>query len=151
MESTSPDMKAVMDAVAVLHQGEKERGRALLLQLWKERATSGDPLQLCAMAHSLADTEPDVADELEWDLRALEAATGCRAAEDRDALFPVPESFLASLHLNAGDCYRRLGDFERARQHAHFASNHIGALADDGYGTMIKGGLRRLQARLAAD
>lgn len=149
MDSTSPEMNEILAAITILHQGEKEQGRAMLLDLWEKLWTKADPLQICSMAHTLADTETDVASELEWDLRALEAATGSRDAEDREALPPIPTSFLASLHLNVGDCYRRLGDLERARQHALFASNRVGALADDGYGKMIKGGLRRLDERLA--
>jgi hypothetical protein len=148
MDITSPDMKEVLEAVTILHQGDKERGRALLLRLWEENVARGSPLQLCALGHFLADTETDVASELEWDLRALEAGTGTRDAEDRDAVAPVPESFLPSLHLSVASGYRRSGNLERARQHALFASNHISALADDAYGNLIKGGLRRLQAAL---
>jgi len=46
-------------------------------------------------------------------------------------------------------CRVRLGDVERAQRHATFASNHIHTLADDDYGNLVKGGLRRLQAALA--
>ena len=149
MDMTAPEMKPILDAITIVHQGEKERGRALLLQLWEEFSTQGRPLQLCALGHILADTETDVASELEWDLRALEAATGSREAEDREAVPPVPEIYLPSLHLSVANGYRRLGDLERARRHVLFAANHIGALSDDAYGDTIRGGLRRLRASLA--
>jgi hypothetical protein len=148
MDLSSPGMKEIADAIAVLHGGETDRGRSLLLQLW-ETTSAGTALQRSALAHFLADTETDVADALEWDLRALEAATGSREAEDRDPAPPVPESFLASLHLSVAEGCRRLGDLERARRHAACASNRVGILADDSYGQLIRGGLRRLQARLA--
>jgi hypothetical protein len=147
MDLSSPEMKEIVDAITVL-QGDKERGRARLLQLWEELAPRGTALQLCALGHFLADTETDVVSELEWDLRALEAATGSREAEDRGAVSSVPESFLPSLHLSVADGYRRLGDLERARRHVLFGSHHLGALSDDGYGKLVKGGLRRLQAAL---
>jgi hypothetical protein len=150
MDLSSPDMKEVLDAISLL-RSDRERGRAMLLALWDVHAPQGNRLQLCALGHVLADTETDVVKELEWDLRALEAATGSREPEDREAIAPVAESFLPSLHLNVADGYRRLGDLTRARQHTLFGSQHIGALADDGYGNLIRGGLRRLQAALAKD
>lgn len=137
-----------MAAGAVFLGGDRARGRTLLLALWEKHAANGDPLQICAMAHNLADSEADPASALEWDLHALEAATGSRQAEDRDVVPPVPETFLPSLHLNVADCYRRLGDLERARRHAQFAARREGVLPDDGYGKMIRAGIRRLLAEL---
>jgi hypothetical protein len=147
MDMSTPEMKEILDAVTILG-AEKERGRARLLELWEDLAVQGTPVQRCTLGHVLADTETDVASELEWDLRALEAATGSRQAED-DAEARVPESYLPSLHLSVANGYRRLGDVERARRHALVASRHASALADDEYGNIIKGGLRRLQAALA--
>jgi hypothetical protein len=148
MDISAPEMKEILEAVTMLNV-DTEGGRARLLQLWEELEPQGNPLQLCALAHFLADTEADAAGELEWDLRALEAATGSREAEDREAVPPIPESYLPSLHLSVANGYRRLGDLARARRHARFASHHVGALSDDAYGNFVRGGLRRLQAALA--
>jgi hypothetical protein len=87
---------------------------------------------------------------MEWDLRALESATGSREAEDREPLSPVPEFYLPSLHLSVAQGYRRLGDVERARRHVAFATSRAGALPDDAYGNGIKATLRRLQGVLAS-
>jgi hypothetical protein len=149
MDVSSPEMKDILDAITIL-KSDKEQGRARLLQLWDDLAPQGNPLQLCALGHFLADTETEVAAELEWDLRALEAATGSRQAEDKEPVPSVPESYLPSLHLSLANGYRRLGDLERARRHALFASLHIGALSDDAYGNLVRGGLRRLEAVLAS-
>jgi hypothetical protein len=149
MEPTSPAMKAIIDAVGILQRGERQQARALLLQLWEQISPDGAPLKICTMAHFLADTEAELPAELEWDLRALAAAIGTREADDRNAVTPELAGFLPSLHLNAGDCYRRLGDHRRARLHARCGLNRTAALADDGYGSMIKAGLLRLQERLA--
>lgn len=148
MDMSSPEMKEILEAVAIL-KDDKDRGRARLLQLWDEASTRGARPELCALAHVLADTETDVANELEWDLRALEAATGERDAEDRATLPPIPESFLPSMHLSVAEGYRRLGDLERARGHVACAEIHMGVLSHDAYGDLIRGGLRRLQTRLA--
>lgn len=148
MDMSTPDMNEILEAITILNV-DKERGRARLLQLWNELLPEGKPLQLCALGHFLADTETDTAAELEWDLRALEAATGSRAAEDSQAAPSVPESYLPSLHLSVANGYWQAGDLVRARRHILFASHHIGALGGDAYGNMVRRGLRRLEAILA--
>jgi hypothetical protein len=55
-----------------------------------------------------------------------------------------------SLHLNLSDCYRKLGDLDRAREHLRRARAGIGALADDDYGRLIRAGLDRLTEQLSA-
>ncbi|HEY3814633.1 MAG TPA: hypothetical protein VGL66_15540 [Caulobacteraceae bacterium] len=154
MEPTSPEMQEITEAAATLQRGEREQGRTMLLALWDKLSAHGDPLQLCTIAHFLADTEANVADELEWDLRALEAATGSRDADGGNAdggdSGAVPPSFLASLYLNVADASRRRGEVDAARRYARVASDKVDALPDDPYGRMIKGGLLRLEARLAA-
>jgi hypothetical protein len=63
---------------------------------------------------------------------------------------PLPVSGLyPSLHLNLGECYRKLGDHGRAREHLRLARDGIGALGDDDYGRLIKEGLDRLTQQLA--
>ena len=57
--------------------------------------------------------------------------------------------FYPSLHLNLGECYLKLGDLNRAREQLDRGQAVVGALGDDGYGQMIRGGLDRLSERLA--
>ena len=47
------------------------------------------------------------------------------------------------------ECYRKLGDLARARDHLQHGQAAVGALGDDGYGQMIKGGRDRLAEQLA--
>jgi hypothetical protein len=145
MDMSSPEMKDILEAAQL---PDKQAGRVRLLALWETLSPGGTPLQLCSLAHILADTETEAALELEWDLRALEAATGSREAEDRETLPPVPESFLPSMHLSVSEGYRRLGELDLARRHLLVASNHMATLADDPYGALIRGGLRRLPTLL---
>ncbi|MFI6538010.1 hypothetical protein ACIBHY_36550 [Nonomuraea sp. NPDC050547] len=95
----------------------------------------------------MADVQDDVGRELMWDLRALAAAgliTGERVAEAGVAL-PVAGLY-PSLHLNVSECYRELGDLASARERLRQARATIGALGDDEYARLIKGGLERLTA-----
>lgn len=57
--------------VMLHHAGDREEARQRLLDLWAEIGEHGDPLHRCTLAHYLADTQDDPADELAWDLRAL--------------------------------------------------------------------------------
>lgn len=138
-----------MKAVAVLQAGDRERAREALLALWAKWSDQYAPLERCTIAHFLADTEEEPGAELEWDLRALEAATGTGGdAEDRQPVDSNLNGFLPSLHLNAGDACRRVGDQERARRHAEIGLAHAHALDGDGYGKTIRQGLERLLARV---
>jgi hypothetical protein len=148
MDMTSPEMAKIAAALAV-YQADKARGRALLLELWDRLSPAGTPLQLCSLAHVLADGEAEVANELEWDLRALEAATGSREPEDREALPGIQASFFPSMHLSIAEGYRRTGDPGRARLYVACAERRMDALPDDAYGALVRGGLRRLQGLLA--
>jgi hypothetical protein len=78
-------------------------------------------------------------EELVWDQRAL-AAVGLIT---RSVSLPVAGLY-PSLHLNLSECYRKLGDLARAREHLHRAQETIGALGDDDYGCLIRDGLEKV-------
>jgi hypothetical protein len=65
----------------------------------------------------------------------------CRTTCGAAGLYP-------SLHLNLSECYRKLGDLGRAREHLHQAQDTIGVLGDDEYGQLIKEGLKQLTEQL---
>lgn len=139
--------------VELHHQrGQRAAARDLFAQIWDEiGGEQGDPLHVCVLAHSMADVQDDVRQELIWDLRALTAAG--LLTDDRVAQAGVPLSVAGlypSLHLNLGECYRKLGDLGRAREHLQHARSGMGALGDDEYGRLIKSGLERLERELAA-
>jgi hypothetical protein len=132
------------------HQGQREAARELFAQIWDDiGGEQGDPLHVCVLAHSMADVQDDVHQELMWDLRALAAVE--LITDERVAQAGVPLSVAGlypSLHLNLSDCYRKLGDLGRAREHLQQARDGIGALGDDEYGQLIKGGLEQLAEQL---
>jgi len=66
----------------------------------------------------MAAVQDDLREELTWDLRALAAADLITVERAAQAGLTSPVSgFYPSLHLNLGECYRKLGDLDRAREH----------------------------------
>jgi hypothetical protein len=90
-----------------------------------------------------------VRQELVWDLRAMAAAEQLTEARVAEAGVTLPVAGLyPSLHLNLSECYRKLGDLARAREHLQRAQATIDVLGDDGYGRMIRDGLERIAEQL---
>jgi hypothetical protein len=151
---SEPDatMTRIGEGIELSQRGEREAARRLYAAVWSDiGGESGDPLHRCAVAHSMADVQDDVNDELVWDLRALAAAdvlTDDRAA--RAAITSPVSAFYPSLHLNLAECYRKLGDLDRAREHLERGRAVVSTLPDDGYGRTIKGALDGLADRLAS-
>ncbi|WP_214111390.1 hypothetical protein [Acrocarpospora catenulata] len=149
--TADPTMSRIGQGVELHHhQGQREAARDLFAQIWDDiGGEQGDPLHVCVLAHSMADVQDDVHQELMWDLRALAAAdlvTDERVAQAGMTLSVA--GLYPSLHLNLSECYRKLGDLSRAREHLRQAQAEIGALGDDGYGRLIRGGLERLAKQL---
>lgn len=142
---TDPTILRIGEAVQLGHQGEREAARALFTELWDEiGGEQGDPLHVCTLAHAMADVQDDVRQELVWDQRALDAAELLTDARVAEAGVPLRVAGLyPSLHLNLSECYRKLGDLDRAREHLRQAQATIGALGDDEYGQLIRDGLTR--------
>jgi hypothetical protein len=139
-------MIRIGEGIGLGRRGQRTAARRVFAEVWNEIGPAGDPFHRCALAHSMADVQDDAAEELAWNLRALEAAdeiTGERAREIGVA------AYYPSLHLDLGDVYRRLGDPRRAREHLARGRAALGDLADDGYAQMVRGELDRLACRLA--
>ncbi|WP_055491529.1 hypothetical protein [Streptomyces sp. TP-A0356] len=153
-EQTAPDavMTRIGQVVMLHHGGDREEARDRFLQLWAEIGEDGDPLHRCTLAHYMADTQNDPADELAWDLRALSAAeelTDERLAEHDRAL--AVRAFYPSLHLNLAADYVKLGRSEAARVHLGWARGAVGVLGTDPYGDGIRAAIGRLERRLAEE
>jgi hypothetical protein len=149
--TTDPTMARIGQGVELNHhQGQRDAARELFAQIWDDiGGEQGDPLHVCVLAHSMADVQDDAHQELMWDLRALTAAD--LITDDQVAQAGVPLSVAGlypSLHLNLSECYRKLGDLDRAREHLQQARAGIGALGDDEYGQLIRSGLERVAEQL---
>ncbi|MDK1344739.1 hypothetical protein QNO09_15775 [Streptomyces sp. 378] len=143
----APDavLTRIGQVVMLHHAGDREEARHRLLGLWAEIGEHGDPLHRCTLAHYLADTQDDPADELAWDLRALTAAEEAR--EEAFAVTAVTALY-PSLHVNLADDYLRLGRDDAARTHLRWARDAATALADDSYGDGVWAAIGRLESRL---
>ncbi|MEV6833707.1 hypothetical protein AB0N17_04165 [Streptomyces sp. NPDC051133] len=136
--------------VMLHHGGDREEARSRFLDLWAEIGEEGEPLHRCTLAHYLADTQDDPADELAWDLRALSAAEELADGRAEGDALSV-RGFFPSLHLNLAADYVKLGRAEAARSHLHRARSAAGALSDDGYGDGVRAAISRLELRLGED
>ncbi len=153
MTGSDEALRRVGDGIGLARRGQREAARQLFAQLWADiGGPDGDPLRRCAIAHSMADVQDDVDEELRWDLRALAAAdllTDERVAQA--GIDGTAAGFYPSLHLNIGECYRKLGDVDGAREQLRRGLAALPALGDNGYSAMVKDGLDRLAARLPRD
>ncbi|WP_250556840.1 hypothetical protein [Pseudonocardia lacus] len=147
---TDPTLVRIGEAAQLNHQGDREAARRLLAQLWEEiGGERGEPLHRCTLAHTMADVQDDVREELLWDERALAAVDQLTDARMAEAGVPLTVTGLyPSLHLNLSECHRKLGDLDRAREHLQLARDTIGALGDDAYGQLIRDGLEKVAAQL---
>ncbi|MDQ1012188.1 hypothetical protein QFZ82_006673 [Streptomyces sp. V4I23] len=139
-------------AVMLLHGGDREEARLRFASIWAEISDAGDALHRCTLAHYMADAQDDPADELAWDLRALDAAEG--PSEERTARHEqslAVRAFYPSLHLNLAADYIKLRHPEAARVHLDRARAATDALADDGYGNGVRAAIDRLERALGAD
>lgn len=150
MFEVEPTMVRIGEGLKLSQRGEREAARRVFSEIWNDIGQEGgDALYRCALAHAMADVQDQVSEELVWDLRALEAAE--LITDERAAKAGVKGSvsaFYPSLHLNVGECYRKLGELDLARAHVERGQAAAGALGNDGYGRMIRNGLDRLAERL---
>ncbi|AZM78899.1 hypothetical protein D1J63_31110 [Streptomyces sp. KPB2] len=151
-EQAAPDAvpTRIGQVVMLHHAGDREEARHRFLALWAEIGEHGDPLHRCTLAHYLADTQDDPAEELAWDLRALSAAeelTEDRFA-DRHEATSAARALYPSLHLNLAADYDRLGHREAARLHLRRARTAAESLAPGRYGAGVRASIDRLELRL---
>lgn len=149
--NTHPIMSEIMAANALARGGDRTGARAKFDAVWSRFADDPDPVLECVLAHHMADAQDDPAEELAWDIRALDAALRCT---DADAQRHQPAvsiaGFMPSLHTNLAEDYFKLGDSARSREHLASARSFAGNLAHDPYGHMIRGGMERLAKKLDA-
>ncbi|MCM2577443.1 hypothetical protein [Streptomyces meridianus] len=131
------------------HGGDREEARNRLALLWQEISDNGDAFHRCTLAHYLADMQDDPADELAWDLRALQAAEQASVAGPSHGENPAVRALYASLHLNLAADYARLNRPDEARLHLDMAWRASTALPDDRYAQGVRTAIGRMELRLA--
>mgnify|MGYP005854377057 CR=1 FL=1 len=144
-------MDRITAAIGQLHAGDREGTRASFDAIWLEMGDRPDPFHVCTLSHYMADAQDDVARELEWDLRALEAAervTDGRAKQHHASL--SIKSFYPSLHLNVGDAFLRLGNLDDAEKHVRAAENALRHLPESPLSDLTRKGVTALAERVRA-
>jgi tetratricopeptide (TPR) repeat protein len=115
--------------------GEAE---ALYLQAWDE---AGNDFEKFTAAHYVARHQKSVQDKLKWDETALGFAL--KIGDGRmQASYP-------SLYLNIAKCYEDLKDIDNARKNYQVALSFVNYLPDNGYGQLIKTGIKNGIERLS--
>ena len=120
--------------------GKANEARQLFLQAWNE--CSNDFERFIA-AHYVARQTSTLEDKLRWDETALKAALKI----DDDSV----KTNYPSLYLNIGKGYEDLKDFENAKQYYQLAFSYTDYLPNDGYGRLIKSGIRNGIDRLSKE
>jgi len=120
-------------AQGMLLEGEAkpEEAAKLFMQAWNEATNTAERF---IAAHYVARHQDSVADKLKWDETALSLALELDNPEVNGAL--------PSLYLNIAKCYEDLKDFDKARANYQSALESTKFLLDDGYGNMIRSGIK---------
>jgi len=112
-------------------KGNPEEASKLFLQAWNE---STNDFEKFTAAHYVARHQKSIADKLKWDETALKLALKINNDTVKGA-FP-------SLYLNIAKCYEDLNDLDNAKKNYELALSFTNSLHDDGYGNMIRGGIK---------
>jgi tetratricopeptide (TPR) repeat protein len=115
-----------------------DEARSIFLQAWQEASTD---LEKSTAAHYVARHQLSVEDKLSWDKTALEFALKSNNS--------LPNAGYPSLYLNIAKCYEDLHDKEHAQKNYELALSYINELPNDGYGQMIRSGIKNGIERLA--
>ncbi|HTN46072.1 MAG TPA: hypothetical protein VL098_06950 [Flavipsychrobacter sp.] len=110
---------------------QPEAASRLFLQAWEE---AGNEVEKFIAAHYVARHQKTAVEKLKWDVRALALALSIPGDAAKTAL--------PSLYLNIAKCHEELNDRDLARRNYESGLSFIDFLPDDGYGNMIRGGLR---------
>lgn len=119
-------------------QGQPAEASFLFNEAWTAATTD---LEKFIAAHYVARHQKTIADKLKWDNAALMHALNI----NDEAI----EETLPSLYLNIGKCYEDLHDFDNAKSNYQLAFSFMHFLPDNGYGHMIKAGIKKGLDRLS--
>ncbi|ARF54051.1 hypothetical protein [Streptomyces gilvosporeus] len=153
LDEVPPDgvLTRIGQAIMLHRAGDREEARNRLAGLWDELGPQGDAFHRCALAHYMADTQDDPRDELDWDLRALEAAEGFVTAPAEGTDAGALRAFFPSLHLNLAADYVALDRPADARAQLLRARASTRGLADGEYRQGLREAIDRLAVRLDGD
>jgi tetratricopeptide (TPR) repeat protein len=112
-------------------EGKPGEAAQLFAQAW-ELATND--LEKFTSAHYVARHQKTVANKLKWDKTSLNLALKIND-EQMKGTYP-------SLYLNIAKCYEDLNELDNAKENYELALSFSIQLPEDGYGNMIRTGIR---------
>jgi rifampin ADP-ribosylating transferase len=112
-------------------QARPAEAAQVFAEAWEMATTD---LEKFTAAHYVARHQNSVSDKLKWDETALHHALNMRDT--------AMKGVLPSLYLNVGKGYEDLNDWHNAQNNYQAALSCMHFLPDDGYGNMIKAGIR---------
>ena len=115
-----------------------DEAATLFLQAWNEATTDFEKF---TAAHYVARHQRSVEDKLKWDETALAFAL---KIGDKSMATNYP-----SLYLNIAKCYEDLNDADKAQENYQLAFSYADHLPDNGYGQLIRSGIKKGMERLA--
>ncbi len=124
-------VKLCAQGMALEGEGKKNEAIELFLRAWNESTTD---LEKFTSAHYVARHQSSIEEKLKWDETALSFALKIDDSNIR-ASYP-------SLYLNIAKCYEDMNDLNNAKKNYEFARSFSNHLPDDGYGQMIKSGIK---------
>ena len=130
-----PDNKIVKlcaEGMALEGKGQPAEAYQLFLQAWNESTTDFEKF---TSAHYVARHQQSAAEKLLWDKTALQLALQMNE-EGMKAYYP-------SLYLNIAKCNEDMHDYNNAAKNYEQALAFAGFLPEDGYGDMIKVGIKK--------
>lgn len=114
-----------------------EEAQRLFLQAWNDATNDFEKF---TAAHYVARHQKSIQDKLKWDEIALAFAL---KINDSSMAANYP-----SLYLNIAKCYEDLKDFDNAQKNYQVALSYADLLPDNGYGQIIKSGIKNGIQRL---
>lgn len=124
-------VKLCAEGMELEGQGKKEEALKQFKQAWDE---ASNDFEKFTAAHYVARHQKSVTDKLKWDKIALELAL---KIDDEKVKGAYP-----SLYLNIAKGYEDLNDFKKAKINYDLATSFSSFLSDDGYGNMIRYGIK---------
>jgi hypothetical protein len=126
MDPTNPIIQLCVQGVEAESANRGDEARTYYEQAWR---ASTDDVEACIAAHYLARNQTDLEQALWWNQIALARAD--RVADDR------VRPFYASLHLNLGMAYEKLGQVGIARHHYRRANETTSDIADGEHRVLV--------------
>ena len=131
-------VKLCLQGMGMEEKDKPEEASKLFLQAWNEATNDFEKF---TAAHYVARHQKRITDKLKWDETSLQLALKINDATIKGA-YP-------SLYLNIAKCYEDLCDRDNAKANYLLALSFENSLPDDGYGQMIRSGIRKGLERIA--